>query len=933
VIPKEAIQPALESVDGARRDLWPGGPKAPGARDRQASGTAILGPRRREHTGGLEQPGGLLEAKLGIPRPAFPILPRARLTHLLDGTTGHRVTLLCAPAGSGKTTACAAWAHRREGRPRIGWLSLDRADNDPGRFRSYLLASLRGAGISSQESLRGAELASHDDFALMVAKAAERFSEPVVLILDNIHELTGDVVLDWLKKLVRYAPPGLSFVLSGRRTPPLQLARLRVSGDLADIDAEALACTRAEAAAYFSLLGIPAGPAGLDEVLRQTEGWMAGLRLAAIGTQTWPVDHRNAGIAGNGPLVADYLRDEILADHDARTRAFLLRASVTPKLTGDLADAVTNTVGAARLLDRLNRQNSLVYRSGPGRAWYRFHPLLRGLLLAELRREIPEEIPVLLQRAAGWYAQHGMPAEAVKASVDAQGFVFAAQVLAENDIDILMSRGPAELEHMLAHVPPDAAADPAFSAARAAGRLWSGDPDGARVYLEAAENALGHAAGPAQAIVRSKLIALRVMHASTQQCTSPDMLAQARAGARQMGHGAGVPAQHKALGMLWWALGVAHTRRSELPSARNALRLAERELRTAGLPVLQARTRAWWSLCAAWQGALGDAARAAAEVLNTDEPAALATRHIALLALALVNLMRDELAVAHRLLDQIEYQDHVPIPGEPPVVTSARVVRTRTFIGQGDIAAARASLAKLEAGSGPFTPAVAGFIASLQGELAVQSGARELRRDVIAKLTEGGGPSTPGGNLILSWLSIADDNPGRALRAAERCLAVRADDAKLHDRVSALLAAAVACRRLKRTGRATGLLEQALLLAEPEEMYRPFLDGGLPARSVLTVLVQPASRGARFAHKVLRRFDIQPPGLPALPDGAIPALSHSELSVLRLLPSDLTNEEIGEALFLSVNTIKTHLRNIYRKLGARSRREAAALARYHGLVS
>lgn len=917
----------------ARRNPAPTALKAAAAGDLPAAGGAALGLRQHVQEAGQGEPGRLLEGKLGAPQLAFRILHRARLTRLLDDTTQHRVTLLCAPAGSGKTTACASWAGSREGERRIGWISLDGADNDPRRFRWYLLAALQRASGSPQEVFSDAERSPDDDFGLLLVKAAEQFTEPVVLIMDNIHELTGDLVLGWLSKLVRYAPPRLVFVLSGRRTPPLQLARLRVSGDMADIDTETLACTRGEAAAYFSMLGVPADVADLEDVLRQTEGWMAGIRFAAIRTKAWPAEHSIAGIAGDDLIVTDYLRDEILAEHDAQTRAFLLRTSITHMVTGDLADALTSAADGALLLDRLSRQNSLVDSFGAGRVWYRYHPLLREELRAELRREMPGEIPVLLRRAARWHAQHGMLAEALETSVDAHDFSYAARVLADADIGILMSQGPAELEQTLARVPPHAAADPAFDAAWAACRLWSGDPDGAHAHLKAAENALGHADGRARPIVATKLAALRLMHASTVGSAYPDMLTRAWADAGRIGHGTNTPAQQKALGMLWRELGVAHMRRSELPRAREALRLAERELRGAGFPALHERTRAWWALCEAWQGMLTEAAQIAAEVLSHDEPAALAARNIALLALAIVNMMRDELAVAHRLLDQIEYQGHVSIPGEPPVVTSARVIRTRTLIAQGDIAAARAALSKLEQGSGPFTPAVTRFITALRGELAAQTGDAHLRRDVMAKLTDDGGPSTPNGHLILSWLYIADDAPAAALVAAESCLAGRADEVKLHERVSALLSAAIAHRRLKHPEHATDLLEQALSLAEPGGMYRPFLDGGLAARSVLTVLIPPSSPSAGFTGKILQRFDMQPSNLPAAAAAVVPAFTDSELSVLRFVPSDLTNEEIGSALFLSVNTVKTHLRNIYRKLGARSRREATALARHHGLVT
>ena len=877
---------------------------------------------------------GLLEAKLDIPQLGFRVLHRARLTRLLDDTTRHRVTLLSAPPGSGKTLACALWAQDHQGNPRSGWLDLDRADNDPARFRSYLLAALRRAQVSSPAVLSDAEASPPEDFPLLLAEAAEQFTQPVVLVLDDVHELTGDVVVGWLDKLMRCAPPRLVFVLSGRRAPQLQLARLRLSGDLAYIGAGALACTRAEADAYLRMHGVQASPADLDELLRHTEGWMAGLRLVALRTQAQPAGHGIAGIAGDDPIVSDYLRDEILADHDARTRAFLLRTSITQELTRDLADAVTNRAGSARFLDRLNRQNILDRNFDGTRAWYHHQPLLRELLLAELRREMPEEIPVLLRRATRWYAQQEMPVEALRSSIDAQDLNLAAQVLAESDISILMERGPAELEQVLAPVPPDAAAaHPAFGAAWAASRLWSHDLDGAEMHLKTAENAIDRAGRRLRPVIESKLTALRLMQASSVPDASPDVLTRASSDAEEMARGACAAAGHKAAGLLWWTIAVAHLHRSDLPRASQALGLAERELYAGVFPALRARARAWWAVCQAWQGKLSDAARVAAEALNADGPGAVATHNIARLALAAVSLMRDQPAAVFRLLDEINYRDHASLPGEPPVVTWAMVTRSRTLIGRSDIAAARAALSQLEEVAGRSAPAAAGLITSLQGELALRSGDNGLRREVIAKLTSGASPVTPGDQLILSWLCIAGNDFDRALTAAESCLASWDGGAKLHEMISALLAAAVAHRRLKDTRRATDLLERALLLAEPEEMYRPFLVGGTAVRSVLTVLVKPTSRSAGFARKLLQRFDAQPPVPPAALDDAIPALSDTELTVLRFLPSHLTNQDISEALFVSVNTVKTHLRSIYCKLGARSRREAIALARHHDLVS
>jgi LuxR family transcriptional regulator, maltose regulon positive regulatory protein len=401
----------------------------------------------------------LLEAKLAVPRPVFRLLRRPRLASLLDLTTQHRVTLVCAPAGSGKTTSCASWAQSRLDTSRIAWLSLDRGDNDPAGFRSYLLAALLRAEPALADTATAMAEAPAADFPLPLIKAAERFTEPLIVVLDDVHELSGPQVLGWLDQLVRYAPPMLRLILAGRRTPPLPLARLRVSGELADIDTAALACTPEEAESYFTLLGLHVSLADRDELLRHTQGWMAGIRLAALRARAHPDGIGVTDIAGDDPIVTDYLRDEVLTGQDPNTRVFLLRTSIVENLTGKLADALTSSADGARCLDRLSRENSFVGALDSERTWYRYHPLLRELLLADLRREMPHEIPILLRRAARWYSQHGKGIDALRSCVEAEDWDYAAQVLAASDIAILLTHGPAELEQTLAPIPPELAVD------------------------------------------------------------------------------------------------------------------------------------------------------------------------------------------------------------------------------------------------------------------------------------------------------------------------------------------------------------------------------------------------------------------------------------------------------------------------------------------
>ncbi|MDR0344519.1 MAG: AAA family ATPase, partial [Nocardiopsaceae bacterium] len=308
----------------------------------------------------------VLTDKARIPRPSFPVLRRTRVAGLLSQATKHRVTLVCGPAGSGKTIACASWASNGQPRPagrsgRVAWLTAEPGDQRDW-FWAYLRASLsRLRAASAAEAFRDLEDVPAERFPLRLIEAAQQLTEPIVLVIDDVHELTDPAVLSGLDLLVRHAPPTLRLVLSGRRHPPLQLARLRVAGELADIGGADLACTAEEAGAYFAMLGIDVAAGERDELLRRTEGWMAGLRLAAMRASTVNGDgSRITGLAGDEPDVTDYLWDEVLGEQQPDTLAFLLRTSIAAEVSGDLAYALTGEPGSARTLEQLSRANSLV---------------------------------------------------------------------------------------------------------------------------------------------------------------------------------------------------------------------------------------------------------------------------------------------------------------------------------------------------------------------------------------------------------------------------------------------------------------------------------------------------------------------------------------------------------------------------------------------
>src|SRR5580704_2141007 len=237
--------------------------------------------QRLRQAAGLGLP-PLLEDKLRVPRPQVEVLRRRRVSGLIDAAVTSRVTVISGPAGAGKTMACAAWAAARPSARQPAWLTADAGDREPARFWQYVLAALVRAGAVGPDDAAQLAAAPPDAYPLRIAATTRGRPDPVVLIIDDLHELAGGGALSGLDLLIRHAPPALRIVLSGRCAPGLALSRLRVAGEVADIGAADLACTPQEADAYFAMLGITLAPDQRAHVLSRTEGWMAGLRLAAM---------------------------------------------------------------------------------------------------------------------------------------------------------------------------------------------------------------------------------------------------------------------------------------------------------------------------------------------------------------------------------------------------------------------------------------------------------------------------------------------------------------------------------------------------------------------------------------------------------------------------------------------------------------------------
>ena len=870
---------------------------------------------------------GLRGDKLRVPALSSGVLNRPRVTGLIERAAAHPVTVITAPAGAGKTLACAIWAQSAARSSRVAWLTVDEGDRDPSRFWANVAAALADGSAAPpppEPTLVPRSRSAADDLPVSLADAVRGSGCRITLVLDDVHTLAGGSVLPELSFLVHHAPVGLRLILCGRYAPGLQLAKMRIGGDLAELDATDLACALTEADAYLAKLGLRVEAAERDELLRYTEGWMAGLRMAALATRR---GSGTIGYVGSDPAAADYLRDEVLDRQPAGIRQFMLRTSMAGLLTGEFADWLTGGSGGARVLDRLVRENSLVVRDSDGQ--YRYHPFLRDLLTAELRRQLPAEVPLLAARAARWHAARGEAVEAVRCSAEAGDWDFASRALAEVGIAAALGGRAPELEEVIGRFPAERRSDdPAVAAALGAARLCRGGPECAIAYLDRAEQTLADGAPAARPVLELWLAALRVMHTADEPT-----IARGRALAERAQATAGTLPAHRALGTLWLALGTARMRRWEIADARRELRHAVRQLEAAGLAGLLARARGWQALAEALYGDL----KAAAAIIAGEEriPADADAAGLVALAAAQLALDRDDLASAGLLLDQADTTAVRRLPAEPDVEAVEALIRARAALAGGDVTAAR-SLAGLvrERGLDPIAAAV------LEADIELRAGDVPLAAAALASTADElpGDPADEAASdrqradqiLARARLLLADGDPAGALKAAGECLDTAG--VTLRDQITALLVAAVANRRLGTADDAAALLEHALAIAEPHGAYRPFLEAGMGVHSAIAILIPPSSRAVAFAARVRERFVCQLPASGTRADVESPPLTLSELAVLRLLPSYLTNQEIADALFLSVNTVKTHLRSVYRKLGVTSRRAAIARGRRLHLV-
>ena len=872
----------------------------------------------------------LLATKLALPRTSLPQVGRPRLSTLLNAGTQQLLTLVSAPAGAGKTTLLASWSSSRLPPGPVAWLSLDAADNEPGRFWAYLVAALCQSGAVPRDSvLRGlAPLPGSDKrFLPLLVSGLAGLPAPAVLVLDDLQDITDATVLQGLEFLLRHAPPQLRLVLATRADPALSLQRLRLSGQLVQVRAADLAFTVAEVAELLATCEDQPPLSEDDLVLLQarTEGWAAGLRLAALSLKDQPDPHRFVTeFAGDDKSVADYLTTEVLDRQPKELRSFLLRTCIVDELNGDLADALTGGHGGEAMLARLERANGFVTTVGSGRGAYRYHQLFAELLRYELRGAAPTQVGKLHRRASGWYAARGLTVHAIQQALMAKDWRNAADLMAKHGPSLVLGGETAMLYELVGRLPAELVQpDPELALLGAADRIIRGDPDAAAAHLLAASQ---------QAELLSKerrgrfaLLLGIVNTALAWQVGDLDQVLvageEALASQSQVTNGG----DDAARAIMLSTVGAAALWAGHLDGAELHLREGLAAALRAGLASQQSACLSQLALVHAMRGELNEAMLCganAAEIAADQSWSSSVLEASGYLAQAWVHYYRDDLGEATRYADLAAASG----VGWQAMTLGVMILRARLQRARGDLAG---SLDLVAAVRRDLTGARGSaylwrWLLLTEAELRSAAG-QPQSASAIRKSLDERGPLADGEAVVLARLHLAEGDPAAAA-AILAALDGSAPGGFLVVPAEVSLLDAVASDALADHDRAAMSLERALSLAEHGGLRRSFLDVGAPARSLLARYRQRVPTSWSYLDELLQASAESAEVTVAVPK-LIDHLTEREHTVLRYLPSLMTYEEIATDLYVSLNTIKTHAYGIFRKLGVTGRRQAVRTAR------
>ena len=888
-----------------------------------------------------------LARERGVARPEL----LSRLTAGLNA--GHRLTLISAPAGYGKTTLARDWVAASE-RP-AAWLSLDESDDEPGRFLTYLIAALQtvvaGLGAQVLSAVQSNQAGSAERLLTPLLNELTSLDDDLTLVLDDFHTLSVSTAQSCVAFLAERLPTQVHLVILTREDPALPIGRLRARGQLTELRAADLRFTEVEAAAFLQgTMGLALTPADVAALESRTEGWIAGLQLAAQSLQG-QVDASEAvrAFTGTHAFVLDYLLDEVLRRLPENVQSFLLDTAILERLYGPLCDALRpdHDPVSAETLAQLQRVNAFVVPLDADRCWYRYHPLFRDLLRQRQMRALsPGDIARLQRRASAWFEAHGSIGEAIRHSLAAQDVDQAAR-MAEAAWETMNQtfQSPAWLGWVQRLPETAIVVRPVLCTQIALSLVDAGEGERSEYYLRLAERGLND---PIQA---------QVVVAGRQLATLPARIAQARA--------------YNALA------------EGALPEA---VRFAEQGLALAPADDVLLRGLAHVTVgCAQW--ANGDLAAGAAALVEWVE----ATRQtgMAVFAIAgasgLADILVEQGQLEQALVTYRQALASATALGAEADSVSARLLlalgllhhergedeRAKETLLKAFALGARSTLvdwgyqrslaeARLRISAGDLTGAIERLddaarlfvrtsvpnvrpVAALQARLFLRLGDLQRARAWVraSRITADDPPTylREYELITLARVWIAESSlarPPGSIPAALGLLERLLPDAIAHQRIASQIdiriAQALALQAAGDLSPASAALRTALALGEPEGFRRVFSDEGEPLAALLAQLAPDPKPTGRHDDATAVVSGYRPDLGSAGRIDLIEPLSERELDVLRLVAQGCSNLEISQKLFLALSTVKGHNLRAFGKLQARNRTEAVARARALGLL-
>ena len=852
------------------------------------------------------------------------LVSRPRLSELLIEGMSRALTLVAAPAGFGKTTLLSDWmTHLGDDRP-SAWISLEGADNDPSRILSYLVAALQtiepGIGEPVLASLRSPQPPTIESVQADLINEIAAVREEFVLVLDDYHVIDAQPIHDAIAFLLEHMPPQMHLVIASRSDPPLRLARLRARGQMTELRATDLRFTAEEVALFLKdVMGLNLSTVEVEALERRTEGWIAGLQLAALSMRSREdVSDFIEAFAGSNRYVLDYLVEEVLARQPERVTSFLLKTSILDRMNGELCDAVTGGADGQEMLETLEKENLFTFPVDEERRWYRYHHLFAEVLRHHLRRSQPNSVPELHRRSAEWHEQTGLVEKAIQHALAAQDFQGAAR-LVEGIAGEMLARGEVSLlAGWVEELPEELVrSEPRLCIPYAWALLISGRLEDAEARARDAERAAGTEgvlAGEATALWANLVRARGDVPGSIELSREALEL---------------LPEDNFALrGVISLNLGGAYWMTGDLEAAKEAFAEASVACQRAGNTYVALVATRVLAEIEKMEGHLRRPAGLYREALRITEASPPPARGLAHLGMGeLLYEWNDLDGAVHHLTRSIDLGKR---SGSFDIFFPAHGVLALARQATGDAEGALQVIQEGERAARSRNPPahildqLAAFGARVrlaQGD--VVTAARLLNERGIGA-SDAVDHQNEFEHLVLARVLLDRDEVHAAIGLLERLQNAAEATERAGSMIKALILRALGHKAQGDEDQAVAMLERSLKFAEPEGYVRSFVDEGALMAALLRRVVAKGISPS-YASRLLEAFE----SLTERPDTRLLSepLSERELEVLRLVATGMSNAEVSRALFVALSTVKKHINNIYRKLNVNNRTRAVARAR------